>query len=146
MRVTVAPASRALWIAEDDLDDRLLLEDAFREARVSVPLRFADDGEALLDALRAWANGKDPFVPALVLMDLNMPLLDGHETLQQLKADPRLRHIPVVMLTTSHAPHDVELSYSYGASSFISKPVTFEGLVELADTLNQYWLRTVRLP
>jgi two-component system response regulator len=138
-----------ILMADDDPDDRLLAEDALREARVRNELSCVADGEQLLAYLRRegeWAHLRGEPLPALILLDLNMPRKDGREALRELKADPVLRTIPVVVLTTSRAEEDVLRTYDLGASSFISKPVTFQGLVRVMRSLGHYWLELVRLP
>jgi CheY-like chemotaxis protein len=108
-----------------------------------------EDGEELLDYLRRRGRYAPPApapVPGLVLLDLNMPRKDGREALAEIKADPELRKIPVVVFTTSKRDEDVQRSYCAGANSFVVKPVTFQGLVDLMATLKRYWLETVELP
>jgi CheY-like chemotaxis protein len=137
-----------ILMADDDADDRLMAQEAFEEARLANELRFVEDGEALLDYLRRrgkYAAGEAP-EPGLILLDLNMPKKDGRQALQEIKADPALRHIPIVVLTTSKAEEDVLRTYDLGVNSFITKPVTFEGLVDLIKTLTRYWFQIVTLP
>ncbi|MGH9894358.1 MAG: response regulator [bacterium] len=136
-------------MADDDPDDRLLAKDALAEARVVNDLRFVSDGEELLDYLHGRGRYSAPDSaprPGLILLDLNMPKKDGREALQEIKANPELRQIPIVVLTTSKAEEDIYRSYDLGASSFIIKPVTFEGLVEVMKTLGRYWIEIVELP
>jgi CheY-like chemotaxis protein len=136
-------------MADDDADDRLFTQEALAESRLANDLHFVEDGEELLDFLRhqgAYANHSDAPRPALILLDLNMPKMDGREALQAIKADPALRQIPVVVLTTSRAEEDIFASYDSGANSFISKPVTFDGLVDALKRLGQYWFQIVELP
>lgn len=138
-----------ILMAEDDADDRLLVKDALAESRVLNELRFVGDGEELLQYLRREGRYSDPASsprPGLILLDLNMPRKDGREALQELKADPNLRRIPVVVMTTSKAEEDIFRSYDTGASSYITKPVTFDRLVELMKTLGYYWIEFVELP
>jgi two-component system response regulator len=138
-----------ILMAEDDADDRLLVKDALAESRVLNELRFVEDGEELLQYLRHEGRYADPESsprPGLVLLDLNMPRKDGREALQEIKADPNLRRIPVVVMTTSKAEEDIFRSYDSGASSYITKPVTFDRLVELMRTLGYYWIEFVELP
>ena len=133
-------------MADDDEDDRLLARDAFQECQVDVDLRFVEDGQELLDYLHGhgpWANAPKP---SLILLDLNMPRKDGREALAAIKGNPALRRIPVVVISTSKAEEDVLRSYDLGVSSFVSKPVTYESLLELVRTLTHYWFHTVRLP
>lgn len=143
------PRSVTILVAEDDPDDRLLAAEALRESRAGDELRFVANGEELLDYLRRrgrWADPAQSPRPGLVLLDLNMPRMDGREALAALKADPELRRIPVVVLTTSQAPNDVARSYELGASSFITKPSTYRGLVDAMRVLGRYWMEIVKLP
>lgn len=135
-----------ILMAEDDDDDRELVRAAFRDARVPWGLEFVDDGQALLDYLRGEGGFRDRPRPAIILLDLNMPRKDGRETLLEMKADENLREIPVLVLTTSRDETDVRQSYRAGANSFISKPVTHAGLVEVMRRVREYWLDLVRLP
>ena len=133
-------------MADDDADDRMLTKEALEESRVLNDLRFVEDGEELLDYLKNRGKYADAERPGLILLDLNMPKKDGREALKEIKADPDLRRIPVVVMTTSKAEEDIFRSYDLGASSFITKPVTFDRLVELMRTLGQYWVEFVELP
>jgi CheY-like chemotaxis protein len=138
-----------ILMADDDADDRMLTKDALAESRVLNDLRFVEDGEELLDYLKGrgvYADREKSPRPGLILLDLNMPKKDGREALKEIKADPELRRIPIVVMTTSKAEEDVYRSYDLGASSFITKPVTFERLVELMRTMGQYWVEFVELP
>lgn len=137
-----------ILIAEDDPDDRYLAREALSESRLANELHFVEDGEELMQFLRhegRFAETKPPR-PGIILLDLNMPRKDGREALSEIKADPQLRRIPVVVLTTSKAEEDILRSYDLGVSSFIVKPVTFEGLVNLMQTLGRYWFEIVELP
>ena len=138
-----------ILLAEDDADDRLLVREALSEGRVLNELRCVEDGEELLDYLRRRGPYADPETsprPGLVLLDLNMPRKDGREALREIKADPDLKRIPVVVMTTSKAEEDILSSYDLGASSYITKPVTFERLVELMKVMGRYWIEFVELP
>ncbi len=138
-----------ILMADDDPDDRLMARDAFAECALGNPLRFAEDGEELmayLHRLGRYADQDAYPTPGLILLDLNMPKKDGREALREIKADPDLRRIPVVVLTTSKAEEDVARSYLDGANSFITKPASFEGLVDVVQSLGKYWLDTVDLP
>lgn len=139
----------AILMADDDADDRLMAEDAFRDCRLSNPLLFVEDGEQLMDYLYRrgeYADDERYPLPGLILLDLNMPRKDGREALREIKADSMLRGIPVVILTTSKAEEDVVRAYRDGGNSFITKPVSFEGLIEVFRTLGKYWLHIVDLP
>lgn len=136
-------------LADDDEEDRLMARDAWRESAFAGELRFVEDGEDLMDYLRRrgrFHDAADAPAPNLVLLDLNMPRKDGREALAEIKHDPALRSIPVVVLTTSKRDEDVQRSYQAGASSFIVKPVSFEGLVTVMRELRRYWMDLVTLP
>lgn len=138
-----------ILLADDDPDDRMFARRALAESRLANELRCVEDGEELLAYLRREGEYADPEAsprPHVILLDLNMPRLSGREALEQIKADAALRTIPVVVLTTSAEEEDVLRSYDLGASSFITKPVTFEGLVEVMRGLGNYWFEIVRLP
>jgi two-component system response regulator len=145
------PDSRAITIvlADDDEDDRLMTRDALRDARLHNDLRMVIDGVELLEYLRREGKYSDPDSsprPGMILLDLNMPRMDGREALAAIKQDPELRSIPVVILTTSKAEEDVIRSYDLGVNSFITKPVTFLGLVEVMKVFSRYWMEIVDLP
>ena len=139
-----------LLICDDDEDDRMLTQQALEDAHISNELRFVEDGEELLDYLyqRGTYSGETGSAPrpGLILLDLNMPRMDGREALQHIKGDATLLDIPVVILTTSNLDADVIKSYRLGVNSFITKPVTFSGLVEAMNVLGRYWLEIVELP
>ncbi len=139
-----------ILIADDDEDDRLLTRQALEEAHLSNDVRFVEDGEELMDYLRrqgryAGQDGRAPR-PGLILLDLNMPKKDGRECLREIKADDDLRDIPVVVLSTSREEEDIARSYQLGVNSFISKPVTFTGLVDALQVMGRYWFELVELP
>jgi CheY-like chemotaxis protein len=138
-----------ILMADDDADDRLMAQEALAEARLANALHCVEDGEELLEYLGRrgqYAALSQAPLPGLILLDLNMPKKDGREALQEIKADPALRRIPVVVLTTSKAEEDILRSYDLGVSSFIVKPVAFEALVEVMKTLGRYWFEIVELP
>ena len=142
-------ASVVILMADDDADDRELTRDALAESRLVNELHFVEDGAALLDYLHQRGTYSRPGSaprPGVILLDLNMPRKDGREALREIKADPEFRNIPVVVLTTSRAEEDIAKSYDLGANSFISKPVTFAGLVEVVRALGKYWFDIVELP
>lgn len=139
----------SILIADDDPDDRMLIEEAFEENRLGNELRFVEDGEDLLDYLNRrgkWADPESSPRPGLILLDLNMPRMDGREALKHIKADPSLAKIPVVVLTTSKQEEDILRTYGLGVNSFITKPVTFEGLLRVTQVLTSYWIEIVQLP
>ncbi len=135
-----------ILVAEDDTEDRMLIERAMRKSRLANELRFVGDGEQLMDYLRQRNGYEDVPTPGLILLDLNMPRKDGREALTEIKADEALKRIPVVVLTTSKADEDIARTYAEGANSFIAKPVSLDGLVEVMRTLGEYWFHIVRLP
>jgi len=138
-----------ILMAEDDPEDRELTQEAMDEARLANELRFVEDGEQLMDYLHRRGDYADPASsprPGLILLDLNMPKKDGREALKEIKADPELRRIPVVVLTSSKAEEDVLRSYELGVSSYITKPVRFEELVDVMSTLGKYWFEVAVLP
>jgi two-component system response regulator len=141
--------STVILMADDDAEDRQMTTEALVESRLTSRLELVADGEELLDYLRRQgqfaAPGRAPR-PGIILLDLNMPRKDGRETLVELKSDPDLRQIPVVVLTTSKSEEDLLNAYGLGASSFIEKPVTFQGLVDLMRGLGDYWFDLVELP
>ena len=138
-----------ILMADDDPDDRMMAEKALRESRLTNGLLFVENGEELMDYLHHRGQYADAALyplPGLILLDLNMPKKDGREALAEIKADPVLRRIPVVVLTTSTAERDILRSYDLGVNSYITKPVTFQGLAEALKIVNQYWFQLVRLP
>ena len=138
-----------ILMAEDDPDDRLLTEEAFSKALLANDLRFVEDGEELMDYLYRrgkYADASNSPRPGLILLDLNMPRKDGREALEEIKADPNLRRIPIVVLTTSKAEEDILRTYDLGVSGFITKPVECESLVEVVKVLGRYWFEIVELP
>ena len=136
-------------LADDDPDDRQLTQDAFAENRLANILHCVDDGEELMDYLHRrgkYDRLRGEALPGLILLDLNMPRKDGREALKEIKADPELRRIPIVVLTTSKAEEDILRSYDLGVNSYVTKPVTFKSLVELIKVLGRYWFEVVELP
>jgi CheY-like chemotaxis protein len=138
-----------ILMVDDDPDDFFLVRDAFRESGVPSDFQLVSDGEELMDYL--YRRGKFTSLenypmPHLILLDLNMPRKDGREALVEMKKDPDLRRIPIVIYTTSGEEEDISYSYELGASSYITKPATFDALVELMRNLAEYWLKVVRLP
>lgn len=136
-----------ILLADDDEDDRFLVLEAFRQQFPDSRLTMVEDGEELLEFLerREAYQHTPPDMPDLILLDLNMPRIDGRDVLRQLKQNPSWRHIPVVVLTTSDAQPDVQRSYTDGANSFITKPSNFQGLLNTAQILGQYWFKVVTI-
>jgi two-component system, response regulator len=142
-------AAITILMADDDPDDRMLTRHAFAASHLANDLRFAEDGEEVMDYLKRRGRFRDPADaprPGLILLDLNMPRKDGREALREIKGDPDLRRIPVVVLTTSREEADIHRSYDLAASSYITKPVTFESLVHVIRSIGKYWLEIVELP
>jgi len=142
------PGPLTVLYAEDDPDDRLLAAMAHRESGALNPLVFVADGEEALEYLGRCgrhADRADTVQPGIVLLDLNMPGIDGRETLRVIRADPGLRRIPVVILTTSAAADDIALSYDAGANSYMVKPSAFGSLVDLFRLLCAYWFEVSSL-
>ena len=138
-----------ILLADDDEEDRLMTKDALTESRLANDVRFVADGEELTDYLfrrGAYAEPDTAPRPGLILLDLNMPKKDGREVLVEIKSDPDLRQIPVVVLTTSKTGEDIVRTYALGVNSFITKPVTFDGLVEAMTVFSHYWFEIVALP
>ena len=136
-------------MADDDADDRMMANDAFEENRLGNELRFVEDGEELMDYLLRQGKYVDPESsprPGLILLDLNMPRMDGREALKIIKSDPDLHSIPIIVLTTSSSEEDITRTYDLGVNSFITKPVTFEGLVDVIKKTGWFWLQIVELP
>ena len=147
--MSIAGKPITILMADDDADDRQMTKEAFEESRLANDLRFVEDGVELLDYLHHRGKYADPAAaprPGLILLDLNMPRKDGREALKEIKADPNLKNIRVVVLTTSKAEEDILRTYDLSAASYITKPVTFSGLVEVIRALGRYWLEIVELP
>jgi CheY-like chemotaxis protein len=147
--MTRAARSITILMADDDPDDRQMTREAFEASHLANDLRFVEDGVELMDYLCRRNKYADPASsprPGLILLDLNMPKKDGRQALSEIKADPNLRHIRVVVMTTSKAEEDILRTYDLGASSYVTKPVTFATLVEVIRTLGKYWLEIVELP
>lgn len=144
-----------ILMADDDDDDRLLATDALQESGINAELHFVNDGVELFDYLGQTGRfapadesgtGESAPRPDLILLDLNMPRRDGREALQILKNNVDFRRIPVVIFTTSRSHDDIESAYDVGANSYMTKPMSFEGLVDMMRNLGLYWAETVHLP
>jgi two-component system, response regulator len=131
----------SILVAEDDPEDCLLIKEALEESGFSHQVVFVKDGEELIEALKSGGP-----LPGLILLDLNMPRKNGRETLKEIKDDPELRHIPIVILSTSNLEEDVRETYLLGVNSFITKPSVFQTLVEIMKSLGKYWFEIVELP
>ncbi len=136
-----------ILMADDDDDDYLLTKKALEESKLLNTFVRVKDGEELIDYLNARGKFEKVAVrPGVILLDLNMPKKDGREALKEIKSDPKLRGIPVVIFTTSKAEEDIYKTYELGGNSFITKPVTFDKLVAAVSTLGAYWFEIVELP
>ena len=136
-------------MADDDLDDQLLIKEALEDTRIANAIDFVGDGVELMDYLHRrgkYADLKEQSLPGLILLDLNMPRKDGREAIAEIKGDPKLKNTPVVVFTTSSAEADIYRTYDLGANCFISKPVTFQGLIEVMRKVTDYWFQIVTLP
>ena len=145
--ITIAPVK--VLLADDDPEDRQLTQNAFIENRLVNELDCVEDGEELMEYLHRrgrYSKLQNVPLPQLILLDLKMPRKDGCEALKEIRADPNLRRIPVVILTTSAAEGDIQLSYDLGANSYVTKPATFESLMELVKIINHYWFEVVKVP
>lgn len=135
--------------AEDDSDDQFLLKDAWEENKIINPLHIVNDGVELLEYLNnegKFSDSKKYPLPGVILLDLNMPRMNGSEVLEKIKKNKRFKNIPVTVLTTSKAEEDIFRSYNLGVNSFITKPVSFEGLVKIVSAFGKYWFEIIELP
>jgi CheY-like chemotaxis protein len=143
------PDRMLILLADDDEDDRVLIEEALKDSQMRARLRTVEDGEELLDYLKRrgeYGEGEVPRRPELVLLDLNMPRVNGHEALERIKQDPELRSIPVIVFTTSTSEDDVERSYDAGCNTYITKPRSYPDLIDVMKTFSKYWSATATLP
>jgi CheY-like chemotaxis protein len=141
--------SITILIADDDADDRMMAKEALEECRLANEVHFVENGVELLAYLRRQGRYADPKAspwPGLILLDLNMPKMDGREALREIKGDPVLRRTPIVVMTTSKAEEDIYRTYDLGVSSYVTKPVSFDGLVEVMKAIGRYWIEIVELP
>ncbi len=136
-------------MAEDDEDDRLLTHDAIQEAGSNYHVHTVHNGQELLDYLKGegkYSKSVTTALPSVILLDLNMPILDGRETLRALKLDTRLAKIPVVILSTSSREEDIAEGYALGASSYLVKPNNFTSMVNMIKIFNDYWFTCASVP
>jgi CheY-like chemotaxis protein len=147
--MTTTPTPITILLADDDEEDRQLAQDALAESRLPNDLHTVQNGEEMMDYLHhrnAYADPATSPRPGLILLDLAMPRKNGQEALREIKDDPDLRRIPVIVMTTSSAEEDVCRSYDLGASSYVTKPVSFTGLVDVIKGIGRYWFEIVELP
>ena len=134
-----------ILIADDDQDDCNMIKEALQESRLLNQLNFVHDGEELIKYLDHKSKAGHS-LPGLILLDLNMPKKDGREALKEIKSNPNLRQIPIVVLTTSKAEEDIFKTYNLGVNSFITKPIAFDSMVTIMRELGRYWFEIVELP
>ncbi|MFC0185724.1 Response regulator receiver domain-containing protein [Pseudarcicella hirudinis] len=143
-------SSISILVADDDPDDRQMTKEALEENFLLNELHFVEDGQQLMDYLRKQGRFADASInaprPGLILLDLNMPKKDGRECLKEIKSDPDLRSIPIIILTTSKAEEDIIKTYDLGVNCFVTKPVTFTELISVTRSIGQYWFEIVKLP
>ncbi|NQZ90657.1 MAG: response regulator [Colwellia sp.] len=142
-------ATIRIHMCDDDPDDQLLVSDALEEAQLSTPIDFTNNGKELLQYLNRegeFSHLVDQPLPGLILLDLNMPVMDGREVLSKLKQHEKFRSIPIIVLTTSKAEAEIVRTYNMGVNSFIMKPVSFDSLVEMIKSVTNYWFHLVSLP
>lgn len=147
--IATGPRSLTILMADDDPEDQEFAREALQEARLANDFRTVNDGVELMDYLHRRSAYADPGTsprPGIILLDLQMPRMDGFEALEQIKSNPSLASIPVVILTTSGADEDIARSYQLRANSFIRKPVNFQGLVAAVQAVGRYWFEIVQLP
>jgi len=136
-------------MCDDDPDDQLLVSDALEEVRLGNPIDFTNNGKELFEYLNRegkYSHLVDQPLPGLILLDLNMPIMDGREVLAKIKQHEKFRSIPIIVLTTSKAETDIARTYDMGVNSFIMKPVSFESLVDMIKSVTDYWFHLVSLP
>lgn len=139
--MSAARTKLQILIADDDAEDRMLISDALRESKYRDHISQVENGEELIDFLH-----QETKRPDLILLDLNMPKKDGREALKEIKTDELLKNIPVVILTTSNSEDDIEITYSLGGNSYITKPSGFHDMVEIMENVCRYWFKISELP
>jgi CheY-like chemotaxis protein len=143
------PVTVRIVVADDDADDRMMIKEAFEESKLSNPVDFVEDGIQLLEYLNRqgqFAHLAGQPYPGFILLDLNMPRMDGRTVLKEIRESENLHRIPIVILTTSKAEQDIIKTYNLGVNSFICKPVSFDKLVDIVKTVGHYWIEIVALP
>ncbi len=138
-----------ILVVDDDIEDCQMIREALLESRLLNEVQFLHNGEQLLAFLQEKHNAaraEQNSLPGLILLDLNMPRMDGREVLMEIKKLPHLQHIPIIVLTTSQAEEDIARSYNLGANSFITKPIEFQTLVQVMKDVGRYWFEIVELP
>jgi CheY-like chemotaxis protein len=133
-------------LVEDNEGDILLTSEAFEDAKIHVNLSVVRDGREAIDFLNKYGPHADAHLPDLILLDVNLPKKNGHEVLKYVKGDEMLKHIPVIMLTTSSSPRDINLSYNNYANCYITKPVDANEFLSVIATIENFWITIVKLP
>ncbi|WP_420630521.1 response regulator [Candidatus Leptofilum sp.] len=135
-----------ILMVEDDPGDADLTQELLEDAKVLIHVNVVEDGVKAMDYLRQQGNYAQAVRPDLILLDLNLPRKDGREVLQEIKSDPDLKRIPVVVLTTSDADEDILRSYNLGANSFVTKPVGLDQFAHIVKTIENFWFTVVKFP
>ena len=138
-----------ILMADDDPDDRQLTREALAECRLANEIHFVEDGEQLMDYLLrkgAYANLASAKLPGLILLDLNMPRKDGREALKEIKQHPVFKKIPIIVFTTTKNENEIKRCYELGANTYIVKPVSFDGLLKVLDSIRTYWSSSASIP
>ena len=135
-----------ILLVEDNEGDILLTKDALEEAKIHTLLSVVKDGKEAIDFVSRTGKYGDAALPDLIILDVNLPKMNGHEVLQYIKQDEELKHIPVIMLTTSSSERDINLAYKNHANCFISKPVDGSDFLAVIATIENYWISIVKLP
>ncbi len=138
-----------ILMVDDDPEDVFLTRHAFRKGKLANDFRSVENGQEMLDYLRNEGGYTDAAAnprPHIILLDINMPMMNGFDALENMRKDPLICEIPVIMMTTSRDHVDVSRSYSKGASSYISKPVTPGAMMEVVEVIEDYWFKIVKLP
>jgi CheY-like chemotaxis protein len=141
-------STTSILIADDDADDRYLLQTAFFEKGYKEKIEFVENGVEVLNFLMNVKRGDDnrKYFPKFVLLDLNMPKKDGREVLKEMKEDPELKSIPVIVFTTTKNENEIRRCYELGANTYIIKPVSFDALLSVVENIRTYWLNTASIP
>lgn len=135
-----------ILLIEDSPSDANLTIREFRRAEIANHLHWVEDGETAIDYLKQQGNYQDATRPDLILLDLNLPGLDGREVLAEIKADAVLKRIPVIVLTTSASEEDILRSYNLSANCYITKPIDIQQFIQVIQLINDFWMKAVKLP
>jgi|SRR4051812_40717761 two-component system response regulator len=137
-----------ILVADDDTDDQFMLKEAFASLNFDKEIRTVENGEELLDYLTMKGKYSDTSlpIPKLILLDLNMPKIDGRQCLRLIRTNPQYSKIPIIIFSTSNNPEDISQSYELGANSYIIKPYSYNELVEIIDIIKKYWFSVVKIP